>query len=83
MKGCYKHGGKASDKHPAKPMMGGGDPAVLKKAKEKTVGIISGEPVKERMDKVPRRAMGGAVMAPAAANSPMSTAAKPGRAAPD
>jgi hypothetical protein len=81
MKNCYKHGGSAG--HPAKSVIGGGDPTVIKKAKEKTIGIISGEKSEPRMDKPQRRASGGAVLSPSAASNPMAVTAKPGRAAPD
>lgn len=37
---------------------GGGDPTVMKKAKEKTIGMISGDLVKPRLDR-PARASGG------------------------
>ena len=83
-----------------KGVAGGGDPVVLKEAKKKTIGMISGEKVKPRLDRparaaggmvhkpasmimdaemddvVGRRAKGGAVMAPAAAEHPMAVAAK-------
>jgi hypothetical protein len=80
MKNC-KDGGKAG--HPAKALIGGGDPTVIKKAKEKTIGIISGEPSSPRMDKPQRRASGGSVLSPSAASNPMAVTAKPARAAPD
>jgi hypothetical protein len=58
---------------------GGGDPAVKKMAKEKTIGKISGDTVSSpRMDRC-KRASGGAVMAPAAAKNPMACAAKGGK----
>lgn len=67
---------------------GGGDPKVAKMAKEKTIGKISGDTVKEsRMDRpcrasggaVTKRASGGSVMAPGAAKNPMACAAKGGK----
>ena len=58
---------------------GGGDPAVAKMAKGKTIGKISGDTVAApRMDK-PCRASGGSVMAPGAAKNPMACAAKGGK----
>lgn len=54
-----------------KAVDGGGDPTVMKEAKKKTIGRISGDLVKPRLDK-PGRAMGGSVMAPAAAAHPMA-----------
>lgn len=54
---------------------GGGDPTVMKEAKKKTIGRISGDLVKPRLDK-PARAMGGSVMAPGAAEAPMAVAAR-------
>lgn len=55
---------------------GGGDPAVKKEAKKKTVGKIDGEKESSpRMDR-PGRASGGKVMAPGCASAPMATAAK-------
>lgn len=58
-----------------KAVDGGGDPTVMKEAKKKTIGRISGDLVRPRLDK-PMRAMGGSVMAPAAAENPMATAAR-------
>lgn len=58
-----------------KPANGGGDPSVMKEAKKKTIGRISGDIVKPRLDR-PARASGGSVMAPAAAAAPMATSAR-------
>lgn len=55
-----------------------GNPAVIAEAKKKTIGIIpgDGETIAPRADRaMPKRASGGAVMSPAAANSPMACAA--------
>jgi hypothetical protein len=55
---------------------GGGDPGIMKMAKKKTIGKISGDTMSTPRADRPRRAGGGAVLAPAAAKSPMATAAK-------
>lgn len=59
-----------------KGVAGGGDPAVMREARQKTIGMISGDKVEPRLDKVPRRAAGGSVMAPAASSNPMAVTAK-------
>lgn len=70
-------GGLGDAVNDPKPVDGGGDPDVVAKAKKKTIGMIDGETKHTpRMDKRPRRASGGSVMAPGAAKHPMATAAK-------
>lgn len=59
-----------------KGVAGGGDPVVMQEARKKTIGMISGDKIEPRLDKAPRRAAGGSVMAPAASKHPMSAASK-------
>lgn len=73
-------GGVKVDDDEAEEKDGGGDPVVKAKAKQKSIGKIDGESVKDRMDR-PKRASGGSVMAPGCASKPMATAAKPSSAA--